>query len=255
MKNEQVVDFRFGDRYAVGEFIQSQSYAINQITSSIPNDQVIQYIVAFVRDEFQYPLDSKGNPSTDGRLIRYHQDGAHYQFNAQKYYIWAFPTEVLISKFGYCAETANLSTSLLRSKNVNAYTGIGEVRKIDDTLLGYHAWTIINDDILQETTMHKGRMNTAIPLKDIYDKNSSFAQTGNVYYVEHGRYNEKEYIGKTPLGQSGIIFQLLGKPHKFLDMYGLPYLNTIKPRKIYREWQKEQLDKLNYLILAFGGGV
>ena len=252
-----IVDYRFGDRYRVTEFVQPNNYAVQEALKSLPGPPGIIPLVNFIRDEFKYPLDSGGNPSTDGHFLRYHKRTfpPEFQFNVSRYYIWAFPAEVLISKIGYCAETANLATSLLRAKGIDAWTGLGEVRKTDDTLLGYHAWTIIENRYLLETTIHRSGVDITLNLSEAYDKTSQFAQNGNVYYFEHGRYNEQEYIGKTSLGQSGIIFQLIGKPTGFKALYEMEHPPRIKPHQLHKQWQKEEHLKHLHLLRAFGGGI
>ncbi len=143
---QQIVDFRFNDKYAVSEFIQSKSFEIQKLAkhlSSYSQDATIRKVSLFIRDGFQYPLDQSKNPSTDGEFARYKTLLSH-RYQAFRYYVWAFPVEVLMSKLGYCAETANLMTSILKACGINAYTGLGEVRKTStDELLGYHAWTVM----------------------------------------------------------------------------------------------------------------
>jgi hypothetical protein len=255
----QIVSFRFGEKYLVNEFIQSRSYEIVKLAKQLNSeseDETIKRVSLFIRDGFEYPLDQSKNPSTDGRFERYKKSilPNDYQFKAFKYYVWAFPVEVLISKLGYCAETANLMTSILRACGIDAYTGLGEVRKTStDELLGYHAWTVMpyqGQEHLDETTIHR-EVNTLIPSKDIYDKVSSFAKIGDVYYVEHARYDDFDYIGATNLGKSGIIFSLIGKPLKLLNVLGLDKLQQLKPKRLYREWRREECVKSNHIQRAF----
>ena len=257
--NNQIVSFRFGDEYKVGEFVQYKSYEIKklakQLTCATP-DETVKKVSLFIRDNFQYPLDLSKNPATEGGIQRYRKTifPCVYLYQDFRYYVWAFPVEVLISKLGYCAETANLMTSILIACKIDAYTGIGEVRKTSTgELLGYHAWTLMpyrGEEYLDETTIHRDA-DTLVAADVIYNENSNFAKVGGVYYVEHARYNNTDYIGATNLGKSGIIFSLLGKPTKLLNIYGLEKLQELKPKRLWKEWRREECLKGNCIQRAF----
>ena len=58
---------------------------------------------------------------------------------------WAFPSEVLARGTADCEDTANLLTSLLRRRGINAYTVLGDYQ-------GYgHAWCQLGGQILETT--------------------------------------------------------------------------------------------------------
>jgi len=262
---EQIVNYRFGDKYFVTEFIQPDTFEVRNVAKTLRNtsaypyphlspDKEVELVSVFVRQDFTYPLDHSGNPATNGIFKRYRAGWGQYLYNVFKYYVWAFPSEVMNSRYGYCAETANLMTSILRALGLEAYAAIGEVRKaIDDSLLGYHAWTVtqyLKEEYLDETTIHED-INSLIPTLVAYDHNSDFAQNGGIYYVEHARYNEMGYVGTTQLGKSGIIFSLLGKPQGLLNMHGLEKLQQENPKKLYKAWRKEEAIKINMIRGAF----
>ena len=248
-----VINYRFGDRYWVTDFVAPDNPDVKEIVERMPGDNFVDAVAEYVRDNYQYPL-SRNLPSCDGQLWRYSQGFCKKGFKRRCYYVWAFVPETIQSKLGYCAETANLCTSLLRAKVV-AWTAIGEVRKLSDDLLGYHAWTVVNyrdSQYIDETTIHS-KANVLVLASDAYDKNSQFCQRGGIYYVEHARYSEAEYIGVTDLGRSGVILNLLGKPLKMLNLYGLETLLTLNPKKVYKAWRREEVVKQQVISSAYGG--
>ena len=257
--NQDVVDYRWGDKYKAMEFIQRNSYEIEKIIEGFDagGDELVEKVVAFIRDEFVYPLTG-GQPSTDAQFLRFHKSLFDYYWKKCVYYMWSFPVETLaLFKAGVCIDTANLATSLLRVKHCKAWTCLGEVRRTStDDLLGYHAWTSVyykTKPYLNETTIHQKGANTLVLEAEAYDRTSDSAKRGDIYYIEHGRYNEDKYTGVTDLGKSGIIFTLMGKPFKFLQLYGLEKTLKIKPKKLYKEWKREEIDKQRKIFDAWGG--
>lgn len=100
-----IVDYRFGDKPIVTSFVQPEEPQIIEVAESLdaPGDRFIDNVAAFMRDEFEYPLDSGGNPSVDGQLLRYRKSLFEgYHFKECRYYVWSFPLESLVSKLGYC---------------------------------------------------------------------------------------------------------------------------------------------------------
>ena len=255
----EVVDYRWGDKYKATEFIQRDSYEIERVVDSFNAvaDKLVEKVVAFVRDEFVYPLIS-GQPSTDGQFLRFKKSLFNYYWKKCVYYMWSFPVETLsLFKAGVCIDTANLATSLLRVKQCKAWTCLGEIRRTStDDLLGYHAWTSVyykTKPYLNETTIHVKNANTLVLEAEAYDRTSDFAKKGDIYYIEHGRYDEDKYIGVTDLGKSGLIFTLMGKPQKLLKRYGLEKTLEIKPKKLYNQWKREEIAKQKKIFDAWGG--
>ena len=257
-ENYAVVDYRWNEKYRAQEFIQKNSYEIQRAVSNFDatGDNLVIQIANFIRDEFTYPLINE-QPSCDGQFVRFKISFlGNYRFKKCVFYMWSFPVETLaLFHAGICIDTANLATTLLRAKKHIAWTCLGEVRKTStDELLGYHAWTetiFKKETWLNETTIHKKGAKTLIPATDAYDKNSEFAKRGNVYYVLHAKYNESQYIGVTDLGTSGIVFTLMGLPQKRLKLMGLEKVLEIKPKKLYNEWKREELEKQEKVFAAW----
>ena len=253
-----IVDFRYGDKYFVTEFVQPDNYEVKRIIDSIEhtsNDCFVLGVANYIRDKIKYPFDRSGEPATEGEQRRYKR-GCGWIRKDARYYVWGFPAMVAVSGYGYCAESANLCTSLLRAKDILSWTAIGEVRKTStDELLGYHAWTVVDyrgEEYIDETTLDPPA-KPLVPRKDAYDRLSDWAEDGNVYYIEHGRYDEDNYTGLTDIGSSGLIFQLLGKSWGIVQACGLEAVKTIPPKTLYKEWRKEEALKHKQLVRAFGG--
>ena len=238
------VDFRWGDKYKATEFIQPRSLEIATKAKKLnATGDVIDKVAAFIRDHFAYPLIG-GQPSADGQFLRYRKSLLGYHWKKCVFYMWSFPAEVLLQKLGICIDTANLATSLLRAESSIAFTCLGQVRKTaTDELLSYHAWTAVESKqqfYLLETTIHEPDGKNMITLHDAYHKDSDFATTSGIYYVEDARYDESQYIGTTDLGLSGIIFTLMGLPQKQLRMFGLERARQVPAKKLYTQWRKEE---------------
>ena len=236
-----IVDYRFGDKYSVYAFVTPKNPDIVEISRKLDG---IQAIAKFVRDGFTYPL-ANGQPSADGQMVRFKKDFFNYQFKKCVYYMWSFPAECLFQQYGICIDTANVCTSLMRSQKFVAWTALGEVRSyVEDTLLGSHAWTVIewlDTEYVDETTIHDADKNPLVLRDNVCDRNSEWAKLAGVYYVEQARYNEKEYHPTGDLGHAGIIFRLMGLPTKPVEIYGLENVEKMKPKKVYKEWRKDQL--------------
>ena len=245
---ESLVDYRFQDRYYVSEFVQPKTYEIEAKAKEFnaTGNEFVDKVAVFIRDEFKYPLIG-GQPSADGQILRFRKSLLSYQWKKCVYYMWSFPSEVFVQKLGICIDTANLGSSLLRAGNLDAFTCLGEVRKTStDELLGYHAWSITpykGNTALCEFTIHESGVYNMVILHNAYHKDSEFAIKGDIYYIEHARYNEVNYVGTTELGRSGIIFALMGKPLKLLNRYGLEKTLKIHPKTLYHEWRLEELKR------------
>ena len=75
-KSIPIVPWRWGEKYKVTEFIQNNNQAILEIASYIKEegkspDDIVLNLSHYIRDNFFYPLDNIGNPSTSGSLLRY----------------------------------------------------------------------------------------------------------------------------------------------------------------------------------------
>lgn len=136
--------WRFGEECLVTDFVTPGQIAVQE--AAVPfvlpdNDESIEYVAAWIRDQFSYPLDRKGNPSASGLLKRYQRSRCKWEFSKLVYYMWAYPNEVLQSHRGICIDTANLCASVLRALDIPARVVLGEIRQpSDNALIGYHAW-------------------------------------------------------------------------------------------------------------------
>jgi len=254
MNNSEIVDYRFGEQLYINEFLTPDSFMIKSAVDSLPlSGDVIKNIADFIRDGFKYPFTSSGIPSTDGQLLRYKKGLLGYHFKECRNYVVAYPIETLVSKYGFCIETANLCTSLLLKTNEDAWVDVGEVRRINpDQLLGYHAWSVVRGglNIAIETTIHDAGQNTIIPIFDLYDKNSDWAKEANLYYIVHGRYNKDTYIEETPFARFCLRFLFL--PKAFCEpMMGI---NIFNPKKLYKMWRKDHAELIEAINLGWKNG-
>ena len=251
------VDYRFSDKYYITSFVTPHNPDIERVAKGFGggNDNgFVAQVASFIRDAFAYPLIG-GQPSSDAQFLRYHKSLFSYHWKRCVFYMWSFPSECLLQKLGICVDTSHLTTSLLRSGQLDAFTCLGEVRKTStDELLGYHSWVICqykHDTFLIETTIHEAEVNNMVTLHDACHKDSDFAKKGDIYYIEHARYDEKDYIGTTDLGRSGLVLTLMGKPLKLLREYGLAHTLEIKPKTLYKEWRREEITKDETILMAF----
>jgi len=261
--NAPIVDYRWGDKPVVTSFVQCDEPQIIEVAEELdaPGDKFIDNVAAFMRDEFEYPLDSGGNPSVDGQLLRYRKSlFGGYRFKECRYYVWSFPLESLISKLGYCAETANLGASILRVKRpkaekVNAWVCLGEVRTVEpDELQGYHAWVryIKESGVasLAEYTIHTDKFINEFSLNDVYNKDSQWAKIHNLWYRELASYIEDAYI-EEPGGEN--ILTLMAYPHTYVRVYGLDAIPNINKKKMAREFRKLEIRKQKIIWRSITG--
>lgn len=254
------VSWRWGERYLVTEFIQHQNVAVKEIASSLPANNQDEFVLAasvHIRDSYYYPLDDAGNPSTSGQLLRYHKGFMSYHFKRCESYVWGLPVEVINTKAGYCAETANLATSILIARGIpNSWVVLGEVRTAkDDRLLGYHAWTecpFSGAQHAMETTVDEKDVNILAPISSAYDRQSQWAQNANLYYLPQSRYNASEYIGEGPLG--GMMVQLMGLPAKRVLLFGFDKTIKEKQKRLQAEYLQEARLIKRLLLEAYRGG-
>ena len=237
------VNYRFGDTWLITDFVNPNI----SVNFSSAGDKLVEEVAAFIRDQFRYPLVG-GNPSADGQFRRFHKNLCRYHFSQYAYYMWSFPQETLLIGKGICIDTANLATSLLVSK-LNALVCLGEVRTSrEDTLLGYHAWTLCpykNDIYLLETTIHEMGINNLVTVSSAYGRNSDWAKQGNIYYLEKARYNNTLFSGDTS------IVAGMALPANRILLYGLDEAKIYPKRKLYKEWRQEEIIKTKLLRQAF----
>ena len=258
------VPWRFGERYLVTEFIQHQNVAVKEIANSLQiwpynasnQDKFVEAASVHIRDAYFYPLDDAGNPSTSGQLLRYRKGFMKYHFKKCEDYVWALPVEVINTKCGYCAETANLATSILIAGGIpNSWVVLGEVRTAkDDRLLGYHAWSetqYSGSQHVMETTVDEEGVNILAPISAAYNRQSAWAQGSNLYYHPQSRYHANEYIGEGPLG--GMMVQLMGLPAKRVLLFGIDKTLREKSKRLLKEHLQEDRLIRQLLLEAYRG--
>jgi len=249
--------YRFGERYAVTEFIQCQNLAVRDVARSFiadTQDELVSLISTYIRDGYYYPFDGAGNPSASGQLLRYRKGCMSYHFKVCRDYVWALPCEVINTRCGYCAETANLATSILIACGIpNSWTVLGEVRTArENQLLGYHAWTecpFSGSQYVMETTVDEEGVSILAPAASAYDRMSELAQKVNIYYLPQSRYNASEYIGEGPLGE--MMVQLMGKPANRVLLFGIERTLREKPSSLLREHLLEERLLKKLLLEAY----
>lgn len=182
-KENIIVDYFFGAEDVVNNFIMVKNYLVVQTAKRLGD---VKPVIDFNYNSIRYPLDFFGNPLTAGRLS-YAKSLLFWLFNKTQGYIWQYPNMVLLSKLGVCIDTANLVTSLLRVLGLDAYTTLGEVRlSQNNELLGYHAWTLLGDNII-ETTIHKGQGDYS---QIVLNKDDAYSGKLRLKYVPYLHYNE-----------------------------------------------------------------
>ncbi len=251
-----------GELCSVTDFIQSDNCGIvaeaDRLRGVIENS-TIENIAAFVRDEFKYPFNKKGEPCASGQE-KYHQvSWCKWLTSVYAPYQWNYPNVVLKLKRGICIDTANLFTSLCAASGFDdAYTVLGEVRTPNlNKLIGYHAWgeKIYKGEPCSVETTVEEPVNIIFPGKDTYDRCSDWASKRGIYYIPQSKYNKKGYIDNLgPLGhQLGVIMmELIGLPagmanrdlHRARVMAGLllPFspFEPVNPKKVEAERRKEE---------------
>jgi hypothetical protein len=256
----QKCPWRFGEPCEVTDFVTPHNVGVREaavlLTGTDP-DTTVENAAIWIRDEFIYPLDAKGNPSADGQLKRYQHSWCKWMFSKYVYYMWAYPNEVLLTRKGICIATANLCTSVMVALGLDAWTVLGEVRKAkDDALIGYHAWTDVlyrGERTSVETTVEE-KVNILFPAKFTGDRCSEWAQTRNLYYVPQSKFNQNEYILDSRGDKGFIMMELIGLPASQVEKRGfyntkvmagletrvLSPLGRLNARRIEKDWRKEE---------------
>lgn len=223
-----IVDFRFGEKYYVTEFVKPNTFEIAKVCEEKLRgrdlDETLKNILKFIRDEFVYPFDYLGNPSTNGLLLRHRKMYGKWYFKSYVNYMWDFPSETLIKRCGVCIDTSNLCCSLLRHFNFNAYVELGKVYKMpENQFLGYHAWVTVNHRDawwVIETTIHRrGVVN-------IVKRDDAYSGRFGVRYECFVRYNEKDVEYVKPFNEVIVLIS------------EMKALSKVKLRKMEKNKQK-----------------
>ena len=195
-----VVDYRFGDKYYVTEFVRPYTFMVKCISKTLKGKNDVETVInvaRFIRDEFYYPLDIFKNPSCDAMFLKSRKFCYSWHFKKYVNYLWLFPSECLLMKFGICIDTSLLCTSILRCLGFFSYVGLGAVY-YKDKLLGYHAWTEVYipskaDWYIIETTIHEKNVS------NILRREEAYKGSYDIQYEIFARFNEKEYEEVKPI--------------------------------------------------------
>lgn len=216
MNKIPIVDYRFSDKHLATWFIEVSNPAIQSLVKSwepIAGDKFVEMVASYIRDGFIYPLTNTGQPACAGQLKRYKKGSlSGYIFSSCKYYVWGLVGETIVSGYAYCAESANLGTSIMLNKIPDAVTCLGTVMNLNDEIQGYHAWnqcSYRNELYVLETTIHTKRANNLAKTSSVYTKESDWAKQGGIYYKLLATMNDKEYSGDT------LIATMMHLPSKF----------------------------------------
>ena len=246
-----IVDYRFGNKELIISFVTPKNPDVQDVVSNFGDaqgDEFVEKVATFIRDNFQYPM-AGDVPLADGQLLRYTDGLFSHKFKLCRYYVWAFPSEVLVSKLAYCAETGNLAESLLVDK-VDAWATLGDVLDLNDTLLGKHEWVELehnNQPSILETTLHTAGANNLATQASVYDKESDWAKQGGVYYRPVAWFNNKRFRGDSS------IVAMMGLPAKRVLLFGLEETQKMRAKRLYKELQREQKIMETLLKQAWGG--
>lgn len=250
MTVEIVVDFRFGDKWSVREFVTPDNPHVREFfdrevvggRDSVSNDEVVESVARVIRDYFYYPLNIFGSPSTEAKLLRYLIIPPFWwKWRRFEPYIWQFPAETIVIGGGVCIDTANLCTSLLRVKRIDSFTVVGDVRRADtDEIVGYHAWTQTwykGAWWIIETTIHDPKTNNMALAKDVYDRNGDFAKKTGIYYKPYFSFNEEDVIVQDMVKLTLSEKHILGKGGK-KERKDLRKQEKRKQKEIWKAWAK-----------------
>jgi len=188
-----IVDWRFGDKYYVTEFITPRNVMVENIARLYKGRSEIESFInvaRWIRDKFYYPLDWRGQPSCDGQFLKSRKRFGSYHFRKCVAYMWLFPPETINMGFGICIDTALLATSVLIAMGLDAWCVLGAIYDNKGELIGYHAWTevlIDNTWYLLETTIHMEGVSNIMKRDDAY--------TGKygIKYEKFAMFNDKTY--------------------------------------------------------------
>lgn len=202
-----LVDYRFGDRYYITEFVRPDTYlvvdAAERLGAADPATKVLN-VARWIRDNFYYPLTATGQPSADGQLLKSSKGFAAYHFKKCVPYMWLFPGECIYMRFGICIDTSLVATSVLIRMAIDAVTALGAVYDRTGQLLGYHAWTefVLNGTrYVLETTIHEPNVNNIMLADDAYKG------TFGVRYDKYAEFNHERYTEYKPILSFLLFFR------------------------------------------------
>ncbi len=230
MSKIPVIDWRFGDKYYITEFITPDTYMVEKVSKKLKcktEKETIIKIAKYIRDNFYYPFNWRGYPSADAQFLKSKKYPGNYHFKKCVDYMWLFPSETINVGFGICIDTSLLAVSLMRNLNINAWCCLGAIYDKREILLGYHAWVefeLYKKWFILETTIHEKDVCNIIKREDGY--------TGRfgIRYDKYSEFNEKEYREYKPLIN---FIQFFGKGKKEIQK-----MEKRKQKVIWKTYRK-----------------
>jgi hypothetical protein len=150
-----------GEENYVTAYIQVDNVVMRRIASSFPNetDRVIRAVAAYIAKQLEYPLDYRGRPTAARNTKVFKFWNGFYLTDETEDYGWLLPSQAHAVRKGICVDSSCLATTLLRIKNVQAWTVLGVILKTKTgKVLGFHAWTeavkACGEHVVLETTVH-----------------------------------------------------------------------------------------------------
>ena len=150
-----------GEENLVTDFIQVDNPVMQRIAARFPadRDSAIKAVAAYIAKKLEYPLDYRGRPTAARNTKLFKFWNGFYLTDENVDYGWLLPSQAFMVRKGICVDSSCLATTLLRIKNVKAWTVLGVILKTKSgKVLGFHAWTeavkACGEHVLLETTVH-----------------------------------------------------------------------------------------------------
>jgi len=187
-----------GEENYVTAYIQVENPAMQRIASRFPAepDQAIKAVAAYVAKKLEYPLDYRGRPTAARNTKVFKFWNGFYLTDENVDYGWLLPSQAFMVRKGICVDSSCLATTLLRIKNVKAWTVLGVILKTRTRrILGFHAWTEAvkarGQHLVMETTVHP-KPAKLVPAKQMYLGGLSITYDPLAWFNETEYFEDKE---------------------------------------------------------------
>jgi hypothetical protein len=187
-----------GEEKYVTAYIEVDNVVMRRIARSLPNgkDRVIRAVAAYIAKSLEYPLDYRGRPTAARNTKLFKFWNGFYLTDETEDYGWLLPSQTHAVRKGICVDSSCLATTLLRIKNVKAWTVLGVILKTKTRkVLGFHAWTEAvranAQHIVMETTVHP-KPAQLVPAEKIYLAGLPVMYDPLAWFNESEYYEDKE---------------------------------------------------------------
>jgi len=163
-KQSKIPTVNFGilsEENYVTDYIQVRNPAMERIARRFPSetDRAIKAVATYIAKKLEYPLDYRGRPTAARNTKVFKFWNGFYLTDETLDYGWLLPSQAVVVRKGICMDSSCLATTLLRIKNVKAWTVLGVIlRTKTRRVLGFHAWTEAvkanGAHVVLETTVH-----------------------------------------------------------------------------------------------------